>query len=240
MKKEWKNWKKGFIFAALFLMLLVALPIKASAYSYTSTDTIRAKGKTFYLQNTYTTNRNYAKLYQKTASGRKLVASKSSAYWGMSYSAAYGNKLYFTYQFNNSVRTYSYTIGKKGFKLVKKNLQIAEAKGRYAIGYTARATDVGASRLCLYNLKTKKVKSLGNGYDPKRIGNKFYYAKMSKDYKTMWIMRCNLNGTGKKVLKKVKTKYFMFGARVYKNYATYTYEVKSGSGYSYKTRKVRY
>lgn len=239
MKNGWKDLKKGFIFGALFLLLL-ALPVKVSAYSYSSTDTIQAKGKTFYLQKTYSSDKNLVKLYQKTASGRKLVASKGSAYWTMSYSASYGNKLYFTYQFNNSVNTYSYTIGKKGFKLVKKNLQIADAKGRYAIGYTSRATDVGSSKLCLYDLKTKKLKSLGRGYDPKRIENKYYYAKMSKDYKTMWIMRCNLNGTGEKVLKKVKTKHFMFGTRVYKNYATYTCQIKSKRGYSYKEYKVRY
>ena len=238
-----RNMIKSYLKKFLTVLLAVALVLSSGAPAMevqagSDTTVIRSNGRTFYLK-TYRRKdyREKACLYQQTSKGKKLVAKTGYSYYGMSYAFSYDKKLYFNYQESDNIKVYSYTIGKSGFKRERNNLLLLKRYGSYALGYSAFPRDISPKTICIYNLRTKKVKVLGKVYDPKFIDCKIYYAKLSKDLKTAYIMRCNPNGSGQKVLKKIRSRYCMFGFTVGKHRATYGIMVSNGRAQS---RSVRY
>ena len=207
---------------ASVLMVLLTIPIHADSINYT---TIRAKGRTYYLSIEY--NSAYqmrSRLYQQTSNGKKVVASTGFANENrLEYIGTYGSKLYFSYKYNTNIRTYSYTIGKSGFKLENGSLYLEAMRGVYAYGYRKIPDDNSPRKLYAYNVVTKKFAYLGIGYfsDEKYINGKIYYVKYANHYKTAYIMRCNPNGTGRKNLKTLKSRYPMYSFTIGKNSADY-------------------
>ena len=197
----------------LFFLIAGAQPVKA----FSNTTTISANGKTFYLTESSLSSqyKNNSKLYLKTSYGRKLVASMNyDGDAGISYSLSYGKKLYFCVESSGLYyNTYTYTIGKKGFRKERNNLKLIERRGKNAIAYIHEATDVGPNRYCLYNLSSRKCKNLGYGYGIKFTGKRVYYVKVSQDLKQAQVIRCNYNGSNKKVLKKLKSSWRMSNFR---------------------------
>ena len=120
--------KIGIALLVSVLLVLMAVPVQADNINYT---TIRAKGRTYYLSIEF--NRKYqmrSRLYQKTSSGKKVVAATGFANENrLEYVGTYGNKLYFSYKYNTRIRTYSYTIGKSGFKLENGSLYLKAMRG---------------------------------------------------------------------------------------------------------------
>lgn len=214
--------KIGIAVMASVLMVLLTIPVHADGVNYT---TIRAKGRTYYLSIEF--NSAYqmrSRLYQQTSSGKKVVASTGFAGENrLEYVGTYGNKLYFSYKYNTNIRTYSYTIGKSGFKLENGSLYLEAMRGVYAYGYRQIPEDNSPRKLYAYNVVTRRFAYLGVGYfsDAKYINGKIYYMKYANRYKTACIMRCNPNGTGKKVLKTLKSRYPMYVFTVGKNRADY-------------------
>lgn len=140
-------------------------------------------------------------LYQKV-SGRTRQVAKISKF--LRYRFSYGKKLYFSGGGEGTpCVTYTYTIGRKGFKLERNNMMLTEHRGRYAVGYITLAGDPSPSQLCFYNLARKKMTKLGRGCDIQFIGNKIYYASVYNK-NIMQIVRRNANCSGKKVLKTVR------------------------------------
>ena len=216
MKTRKKSLYSGAIlFLSVFLLFLVfaVKPVKA----YSNTTIISARGKTFYLveQSSRTQYKNITKLYQRTSYGNKLVANMSySGNAGITYSLNYGNKLYFCVEESGLYyNTYTYTIGKKGFKKERNGLKLIDRRGKYAIAYIHEATDIAPNTYCLYNLSSKKRQNIGYGYGIRFIGKKIYYVKSSKNMKQAQIIRCNYNGSGKRVLKRLKSSWNMHGFR---------------------------
>ena len=203
------------LFLSVFLLFLVftVRPVKA----YSNTTIISVKGKTFYLveQSSRTQYKNITKLYQRTNYGNKLVASINySGNAGITYSLNYENKMYFCVEESGLYyNTYTYTIGKKGFRKERNGLKLIDRRGKYAIAYIHEATDVAPNRYCLYNLSSKKSQSVGYGYGIRFIGKQIYYVKSSWDMKQAQIIRCNYNGSGKRVLKRMKSSWNMHGFR---------------------------
>lgn len=214
--------KIGIALLASLLLILLAVPVHADGVNFT---TIRAKGRTYYLSIEF--NRSYqmrSRLYQKTSSGKKVVAATGFANENrLEYVGTYGNKLYFSYKYNTRIRTYSYTIGKSGFKLENGSLYLEAMRGTYAYGYRKIPEDNSPVKLYVYNVVTRRSAYIGLGYfsDAKYIDGKIYYMRYSDRYRTAYIMRCNPNGSGKQILKVLKNKYPMFVFSVGKNRATY-------------------
>ena len=200
---------------SLFLFFLVAgaQPVKA----FSNTTVISANGKMFYLveRSLSSQYKNNSKLYLKTSYGNKLVASMNyDGNAGISYSLSYGKKLYFCVEESGLYyKTYTYTIGKKGFQKERNGLKLIERRGKNAIAYIHEATDVGPNRYCLYNLSSKKSKNLGYGYGIKFMGRKVYYVKVSQDLKQAQVIRCNYNGSNRKILKRLKNSWQMTSFR---------------------------
>lgn len=223
---------------ATLLWGILCCPVKASSTS----ESFTAGGVKYSLTYTYQNSHYTYRLWKNTTSGKRALASLKTGLFNLSYSGNYKKKLYFTAKDTGRVKLYSYTIGKSKFVKEKDNVGITALKGKYAIGGTGFATDVNGSRLCLYNVSTKKVKPLtdpGEGYSPKRIGNKFYYAATNKDHTKFSVIRCNPNGSGKKVLftkksKSTATKFY--GVQVFKDHVTYT----SNTGSSWKQGTARF
>ena len=216
MKTRKKSLYSGAIlFLSVFLLFLVfaVKPVKA----YSNTTIISARGKTFYLveQSSRTQYKNITKLYQRTSYGNKLVANMSySGNAGITYSLNYGNKMYFCVEESGFYyNTYSYTIGKKGFRKERNGLKLIDRRGKYAIAYIHEATDIAPNTYCLYNLSSKKRQNIGYGYGIRFIGKKIYYVKSPKNMKQAQIIRCNYNGSGKRVLKRLKSSWNMHGFR---------------------------
>lgn len=159
---------------------------------------IKVSNRTYYLKNPYGSNRSY--LYQKTSGGNKLVARISR---DLSYRFVYGKKIYFSSGNEGATGyTYSYTVGKSGFRCEKSSFYTMSHRGKYAVGYVGGVPgNPVPSPLGILNLSTKKIKKLGNGCDIKFIGQKIYYATISNDRKTMRIICCNASGSSKKVIK---------------------------------------
>lgn len=224
--------------AVLLLMGICTIPSKAAAG--TTSTTITIKGKTYKYVKNVSGETETDTLYKVTSSGNKKVASKKcSSYASLSYICTYGNKIYFNYvnDSGGSMRLYTYTVGAKGFKKIN-NLNVSYVDGKYAFGYTSHATDVGGSKLCLYNFAKNKVTALGKGYvatnsdgSLKLINGKIYYAKMSSDYKTCKIYSISLNGKKKKLISTFKDSRQIFSVFVYENYCKYA----DGSTWSYHT-----
>lgn len=220
----------------LFLLFLVAGAQPAKAFS--NTTTISTNGKKFYLitrslSSQYKTN---SKLYLKTNSGRKLVASMNyDGNAGISYSLSYGKKMYFCVEDSGLYyNTYTYTIGKKGFQKERNNLKLIERRGKYAIAYIHEATDVGPNRYCLYNLSSKRCINLGYGYGIKFIGKRVYYVNVSRNLKQAQVICCNYNGSYKKVLKKLKSSWRMSGFR-FLNAHKVCYRISTYYNWPYKS-----
>lgn len=189
--------KKNLILAGIFMiLLLVGVSLRPSTVKADS-GTFRVNGRTYYISNDmYSTV-----LYQKTGYNYRLVASIGK---NMNYKFSYGNKLYFSGGGEwTSCYTYSYTVGKKGFNRVG-SFFLKSHRGRYAIGYMDIAGDPSPSSLCMFNLSSRKITRIGKGCDIKFIGNKIYYAAVKNKY-TMQIIRRNANGSGKRVVKTIKT-----------------------------------
>lgn len=197
----------------LFFLVAGAQPVKA----FSNTTTISANEKVFYLTESSLSSqyKNNSKLYLKTSYGRKLVASMNyDGNAGITYSLSYGKKLYFCVESSGLYyNTYTYTLGKKGFQKERNNLKLIERRGKNAIAYIHEATDVGPNQYCLYNLSSRKCKNLGYGYGIKFTGKRVYYVKVSQDLKQAQVIRCNYNGSNKKVLKKLKSSWRMSGFR---------------------------
>ena len=222
---------------ASVLMVMMALPVYADNINYT---TIRAKGHTYYLSIEF--NQKFkmrARLYEKVSSKKKVVAATGFAEDNrLEYLGSYGNKLYFSHQYNRRLRTYSYTIGKSGFKLESGSLYLEAIRGNYGYGYRQVPDDNSPRKLYIYNLTTRKAVYIGLGYfsDLKYINGKVYYVRYSNRYKTAYIMRCNPNGTGKKILKVLKNKYPMYSFTIEKNRASYYLDIRG----RYYEKSVRY
>ena len=172
----------------------------------------------------------------KTSYGRKLVASMNyDGDAGISYSLSYGKKLYFCVESSGLYyNTYTYTIGKKGFQKERNNLKLIERRGKNAIAYIHEATDVGPNRYCLYNLSSRKCKNLGYGYCIKFTGKRVYYVKVSQDLKQAQVIRCNYNGSNKKVLKKLKSSWRMSNFR-FVNAHKVRYRISTYYNWQYKS-----
>lgn len=201
--------------------------VQASSYTVKSNGRIYLEKHNDYSHNTV--------LYQKV-SGRYRQVAKSSNW--IRYRFSYGKKMYFTSGGEGSACiTYTYTVGKKGFKLERRNMMLTDHRGRYAIGYITLAGDPSPSTLCCYDLVRKKMTRLGRGCDIKFIGNKIYYA-YSYNRNTMQVIRRNANGSGKKVLKTIRGRKnyiltYMFVDSPHKvRYDSYK---KGGFGWSRKT-----
>ena len=84
--------KIGIALLVSILLVLMAVPVQADNINYT---TIRGKGRTYYLSIEF--NRKYqmrSRLYQKTSSGKKVVAATGFANENrLEYVGTYGNKL---------------------------------------------------------------------------------------------------------------------------------------------------
>lgn len=222
---------------AAVLMTLMAVPVYADNVN---TTTIRLKGRTYYLVTEY--NRAYntrSRLLQKTSKGNKAVAvTKYSGQQRMEYVGTYGNKIYFNYAYGKTLRTYTYTVGKQGFKLETGGLYLEGIRGRYAYGYTWVPEDNTPRKLCVYDLAAKATTYIGLGYfsDSNYINGKIYYVRYSNQYRTAYIMRCNPDGTGKKILKTLKSRYPMYSFTVEKNRADYYIDRNN----RYYAKSVRY
>ena len=203
------------LFLSVFLLFLVLTVKPVNAYSNRSI--ISVKGRTFYLveQSSRSQYKNISKLYLKTSYGNKLVANMSySGNAGITYSLNYGNKLYFCVEESGLYyNTYSYTIGQKGFRKEKNGLKLIDRRGKYAIAYIHEATDIGPNSYCLYNLSSKKRQNIGYGYGIRFMGKQLYYVKSSKNMRQAQVIRCNYNGSGKRVLKRLKSSWRMSGFR---------------------------
>lgn len=227
-----------FLFVVVFTITIPTVPVKAEEYG----QTFQSGRRKYYLTDNDT---GEVKLYEEKGSDNILVAQmqindydkeKSGGY--TEYVFTYNHKLYFTYYpQGGTTMTFSYKIGGDHFELDQYGMGVINHKNQYAIGYTSYATDVSSMGLGLYNLKTKKVKKLGNGYTVKLISGKVYYDSMSSNYKKFKVIRCNLDGSRKKVLKTVTNKKEMVGVQVYKHYATYCVMIENGRSVS---KKVRY
>lgn len=215
-----KTVKKSFMLAGVFLLLLLAgvgtgvKTVKAD----TTTRTINVYGKTYYMvSNEYRTS-----LYLKNGYYYTLVAQTSQSF--MNYSFSYKRNLYFVGGGEGRpCVTYKYKVGSYGFQRVG-SVYLSGHKGKYAVGYTTLAGDPSPSSLCMYNLSTGRLTSLGRGCDIKFIGNKIYYAACKNKY-TMQIVRRNSNGSGKKVIKTIRT--------AKKNRLTYVGKITSHSATCY-------
>lgn len=166
--------------------------------------TFKTNGKTFIVVTNYN---NGTTLYQKISGYYRQVARTSKT---ARYRFSYGKKIYFSEGGEGrNCYTYTYTIGKKGFKF-EKSICLTDHRGKYAIGYLSLAGDPSPSSMCCYNLSTKKVTKLGRGCDIHFIGNKIYYAyacNQSSGWQTaMQVIRRNADGSGKKVIKTIRIK----------------------------------
>lgn len=196
--KEKTRQKRFFILAGFFMMLFAvgwgAKPYTVKAYD----GTFYAAGKTFYMES----GEDQTLLYRKNGNDYKLLATINQG--SLDYRFTYGKKLYFTRGGEGrSCVTYSYTIGKSGFKKVG-SVCLTSHSGKYAVGYLRLAGDPSPSSLCMMNLSSGKITKLGKGCDIKFIGSKIYYASSVNSY-TMKIIRRNASGSGKKVIKTIRT-----------------------------------
>ena len=196
--KEKTRQKRFFILTGLFMMLLAAgwgiKPHTVKAY----VGTFNAAGKTFYMES----GQYQTLLYRKNGNNYRLLAKTRQSF--LDYRFSYGNKLYFSRGGEGrSCVTYSYTLGKSGFKKVG-SVCLTSHSGKYAVGYLTLAGDPSSSSLCMMNLSSGKITRLGRGCDIKFIGGKIYYASSVNSY-TMQIIRRNANGSGRKLLKTIKT-----------------------------------
>ena len=203
MKKQ-----RGLILKILLLFVLfnVCIAFKPSTvHAYSQSQTFNANGKTFTV--VLSSNNGVTTLYQKVSGHYKQVARTSKCIGR--YCFSYGKKIYFTIGGTNCF-TYTYTIGKKGFKF-EKNIYLIDHRGKYAIGYLDHMIDdLMPYAMCCYNLSTRKVTKLGGGCDLHFIGNKIYYAYACDRYSTlqttMQVIRRNADGSGKKVIKTIRIK----------------------------------
>ena len=160
--------KIGIALLVSILLVLMAVPVQADNINYT---TIRGKGRTYYLSIEF--NRKYqmrSRLYQKTSSGKKVVAATGFANENrLEYVGTYGNKLYFSYKYNTRIRTYSYTIGKSGFKLENGSLYLQAMRGNYAYGYRQIPDDNSPTKLYIYMLRPENQHTLA--WDTSLISN---------------------------------------------------------------------
>lgn len=219
------------------LMTLMAVPVYADDIN---TTTIQLKGHTYYLVTEYNNSYNTrSRLFEKTSTGRRVAAAtRYSGQRRMEYVGTYENKIYFDYSDGQNIKTYAYTIGQQGFKLENSRLRLEGIRGKYAYGYIWVPEDNTPRKLCIYNLETKKATYIGTGYfsDSNYINGKIYYMRYSNQYKTAYIMRCNPNGTGRQILKTLKSKYRMYSFSVEKNRAEYYLDIND----RYYAKSVRY
>lgn len=195
--KEKAAYKKILILAGMFLLLITGLCMKPYTVK-ADTATFRAAGKTYYME----TGKTQTLLYLKNGNRYRLVAENKQSF--MKYKFVYGKKLYFVAGGEEKpCVTYSYAEGKSGFQKVG-TMYLLSHRGKYAVGYTSMAGDPQPSSLCLFNLSSGKLTRLGKGCDIKFIGDKIYYASVRNSY-TMQIVRRNASGSGKKVIKTIKT-----------------------------------
>lgn len=197
--KEKSKQKKLFMLTGLFMLLLVAgWSLKPNTVK-AEVRTFNACGKTFYLES----GQYQSLLYRKNGNNYRLVAKSGASF--LQYQFSYGNKLYFSRGGEGvSCVTYSYTLGKSGFKKFGP-VFLTGHSGKYAVGYYKNlAGDPSPSSLCMVNLSSGRITRLGKGCDIKFMGGKIYYASSVNSY-TMQIIRRNANGSGKKVLKTIKT-----------------------------------
>lgn len=188
----------------LFVLLSVGIIAFKPSTVHADSQTFKTNGKTFTVVSNYNSGTT---LYQKVSGYYKPVARISKT---ARYRFSYGKKIYFSEGGEGrNCYTYTYTIGKKGFKF-EKNIYLKDHRGKYAIGYLSLAGDLSPSSMCCYNLSTKKVTKLGRGCDIHFIGNKIYYAYACNQHSgrqtAMQVIRRNANGGGKKVLKTVRIK----------------------------------
>ena len=210
-----------------FLLLSIGIvslkPVAAQADSYT----FKSNGKTFREKINYSSG---MALYQKKAGRYKKVAKCPK--WAH-YRFSYGKKLYFSGGEGGPGYTYTYTIGKKKFKF-EKSISLLDHRGKYAIGHINAPGDPSPGDMCLYNLSTKKITKLGRGCNIHFIGNIIYYAyacnQHSSTQTTMQVIRRNVNGSGKKVIKTFRIK----GGTSYM-YVLSPHKVKYLSKYGWKT-----
>lgn len=206
--KEMLYMKKQKVLTLKVLLLFVLFSVGIIAFkpsaAYADSQTINTNGKTFIVVSDYNSGTT---LYQKVSGYYKQVARTSK--FGR-YIFSYGKKLYFSGGGEGRpCYTFTYTIGKTGFKFEKK-VYLKDHRGKYAIGYLDVAGDPSPSSMCCYNLSTKKVTKLGRGCDIHFIGNKIYYAYACNQYSSrqtaMQVIRRNANGHGKKVIKTIRIK----------------------------------
>lgn len=224
-------------------MLLLLLILGSFALTNVRATTVQASSRTFksngrtYMEK-HNDNTLNTVLYQKVSGRYKQVAKSSRYLW---YRFSYGKKLYFSEVVDGGpCRTYTYTAGKKGFKLEYRNMMLTDHRGRYAIGHITVAGDPSPSLLCCYDLARKKMTRLGRGCDIKFIGNKIYYA-YSYNQNTMQVIRRNANGSGKKVLKTIKEKknYVLTYMFVDSPHKVRYYSYKKGGG-NWTLKTVRF
>lgn len=197
LKRKCKKW--GMFFLLLVCVGFVITNCKVVTVQ-AATRTFKVNGRT-YIEKHSEGGYYDTILYQKVSGHTRQVA-KISKY--LMYRFSYGGKLYF--EFGEGAIpcvTYTYTIGKKGFKLERKNMALTEHRGRYAVGYISVPGDPSPGELCFYDMASKKMKKLGRGSSIRFIGNKIYYASVYNKY-TMQIVRRNADGSGKKILKTVR------------------------------------
>ncbi len=189
----------------MMLLLTMLLLLVGACNAHAGMRTFTLNGKNYKIEQSET---GYAStLYQQTASGWKKAASTSkgslgfigkykstAVFWGASPTKKNGSYL----------SLWTYKAGSK--KLVRQGIYlVGQVRGRYVIGLEANASyDKGYRKASIFDIVSKKYKTISKASVPPVIlSNKIYYTKYAKGY--LYLMRCNLNGSRAKTLRKIKT-----------------------------------
>ena len=189
----------------MMLLLTMLLLLAGACTAHANTDNFTLSGKTYKIKRSRTACAST--LYRKTASGWMKVAKTSNGslefvgkyrstavFWGISPTEK--NGAYHS--------LWTYKAGSK--ELVRHGVYVSgQIKGKYVIGHALPAFyDQRYMKACIFNIASYKYKTISKAsVAPAVISNKIYYTKYAKGY--LYIMRCNLDGSKAKTLKKIKT-----------------------------------
>ncbi len=176
-----------------------------------------------YTYSVYRTNIN--------GTGKKKLFSYKGGSLGLS--GFYGNKLYYITEIDpGTLRTYHVKTKKKS--KIAANVTEADQQGQYFYLLPYGGALSGNRPLRVYNAKTGKITRISKcvaNYSV--VSGKLYYSEYVKcDYSygkhVLRIKRCNLNGSGQKLLmKSLKARYIIKFGKTSAKYCTYTGKTKT-------------
>lgn len=223
--------------------------------------TVKAASSNRYTQTSYGHYSNGKKeyyissntLYERqcsTGKVKKLKKIKASGDAGFTVSGVAKGKVFMTKgSFNRwTYWTYTYNLSTKKFKMVKKNCDIQDIYGSYAVAYKEYRSDVGPYTVTIYKITAsglKKVRTLASsGRQAQFVNGKLYYGKYksNKSLKSVSLYRCNPNGSNNRKMKTFTSKGNAYGYVYITKFGKGYCEVLKDSGkyrYNYKTKKLR-